>query len=267
LAALPVPPRSVIIERLPPLPPKPRDIIIERWVPYGAMQKRRTIVQRAAAAQQYAAPRNIIIQYEAVQVRVVRQFQRLGVQPENPQSYVARYGASLFDSATLVQHARAAGVVEDISPPAGAAIGFSAQSYGQESSFGVSSGSGFESGSAAYEGAAIGGIGGSIGGGIGGSSYESSSYESSVGGGYGAGGLGGGAIALGGGGVGGGAIALGGGGSSFESSSSSSYGASGGHGAGAGGFDPVQAAYTAADRNRDGRIDQGEFRQFYQGGL
>ncbi|CAF4297742.1 unnamed protein product, partial [Rotaria magnacalcarata] len=47
-AALPVPPRSVIIERLPPLPPRPRDIIIERWIPYGAQGKRRTIVQRAA---------------------------------------------------------------------------------------------------------------------------------------------------------------------------------------------------------------------------
>jgi hypothetical protein len=45
LAALPVPPRSVIIERLPAAPPRPRDIIIERWVPYGAAAKRRTIVQ------------------------------------------------------------------------------------------------------------------------------------------------------------------------------------------------------------------------------
>jgi len=231
LAALPVPPRSVIIERLPPLPPKPRDIIIERWVPYGAMQKRRTIVQRAAAAQQYAAPRNIIIQYEAVQVRVVRQFQRLGVQPENPQSYVARYGASLFDSATLVQHARAAGVVEDISPPAGAAgaaIGFSAQSYGQESSFGASSGSGFESAGAlvgqssgsGFEGAAIG-----LGGAAGSSSFESSSFESSSGAGYGAG---------------------------------AGYSA----GAGLG----VEGQFQQADLNRDGSLDQGEFRQFAAGG-
>ncbi len=90
------------------------DIIIERWIPYGAQAQRRTIVQRAAAAQQYARPRNIIIQYEPVQVRIVRQFQRLGVTPANPQAYVQQYGAQLLDAATLLQQARAAGVVEDI---------------------------------------------------------------------------------------------------------------------------------------------------------
>ncbi|CAF1655667.1 unnamed protein product, partial [Didymodactylos carnosus] len=46
--------------------------------------------------------------------RVVRQFQRLGVQQENPQSYIQRYGAQLKDAQTLLQEARAAGVVEDI---------------------------------------------------------------------------------------------------------------------------------------------------------
>ena len=90
------------------------DIIIERWVPYGAQAKRRTIVQRAAAAQQYQAPRNVIIQYEPVQVRIVRQFQRLGVTQYNPQAYLQQYGASLLDAATLLQQARSAGVVEDI---------------------------------------------------------------------------------------------------------------------------------------------------------
>ncbi len=87
---------------------------MERWVPYGAAAKRKTIVQRAAAATAYAAPRNVIIQYEQAQVRIVRQFQRLGVTPENPQAYVQRYGAQLLDAQTLVQQARAAGVVEDI---------------------------------------------------------------------------------------------------------------------------------------------------------
>ena len=90
------------------------DIIIERWVPYGAQAKRRTIVQRAAAAQQYQAPRNVIIQYEPVQVRIVRQFQRLGVTQANPQQYLQQYGAQLLEASTLVQQARSAGVVEDI---------------------------------------------------------------------------------------------------------------------------------------------------------
>ncbi|CAF1085682.1 unnamed protein product [Adineta steineri] len=119
LPAIPVPPRSVIIERLPALPPKPRDIIIERWVPYSHTSKRKTIVQRAEAAKDYPKPRNIIIQYEPVQVRVVRQFQRLGVTQESPAAYVQRYGSSLLEAQTLVQQARAAGVVEDISPPKG----------------------------------------------------------------------------------------------------------------------------------------------------
>jgi hypothetical protein len=78
------------------------------------MAKRKTIVQRAEAVKAYPKPQNIIIQYEAPQVRVIRQFQRLGVTPEDPQAYVQRYGASLFDAQTLVQQARAAGVVEDI---------------------------------------------------------------------------------------------------------------------------------------------------------
>ena len=78
------------------------------------MAKRKTIVQRAEAVKAYPTPRNVIIQYEAPQVRVIRQFERLGVTPENPQAYIQRYGESLFDAQTLVQHARAAGVVEDI---------------------------------------------------------------------------------------------------------------------------------------------------------
>jgi hypothetical protein len=90
------------------------DIIIERWVPYGAASKRKTIVQRAEAAKEYTKPRNVIIQYEPIQVRVVRQFQRLGVTQENPQAYLQRYGTILLDAQALVQQARAAGVVEDI---------------------------------------------------------------------------------------------------------------------------------------------------------
>lgn len=90
------------------------DIIIERWIPYGAQAKRKTIVQRAEGAKDYPKPRNIIIIYEPIQVRVVRQFQRLGITQENPQVYIQRYGATLLDPQTLVQQARAAGVIEDI---------------------------------------------------------------------------------------------------------------------------------------------------------
>ncbi|CAF1238314.1 unnamed protein product [Adineta ricciae] len=118
LKPLPIPPRSVVIERLPPAPQKPRDIIIERWIPYGPFGKRRTIVQRAPPPIQYPQPRNIIVIYDDVQTRVVRRFERLGVTREDPQAYVARYGASLLDASQLIQQARNAGVVEDLSPPA-----------------------------------------------------------------------------------------------------------------------------------------------------
>jgi hypothetical protein len=226
LGALPVPPRSVIIERLPPLPPKPRDIIIERWVPYGAQAKRRTIVQRAAAAKAYAAPRNIIIQYEPVQVRVVRQFQRLGVVQANPQAYVQQYGAQLLEASVLLQQARSAGVVEDISAPAvAAAVGFGAASYGQEASF--SSGFG---GAGASFGADAGAEGG-----FSASSFESSGSAGGFDGGFGGASFGGAGF----------------GGSSFETSGVSS-----------GGFGGVESAFAQADTNKDGTLDQGEFSNF-----
>ncbi|CAM4910293.1 unnamed protein product [Rotaria socialis] len=211
------------------------DIIIERWVPYGAQSKRRTIVQRAAAAAQYAAPRNVIIQYEAVQVRVVRQFQRLGVVQANPQAYLQQYGAQLLDASTLVQRARSAGVVEDISAPAGASVGFSANSYGQESSFGVSSGLAGGAGASGAE-FVSGGAGGSEAG-FGGSSFESSNFSSGGGAGFE-----GGFAAGGGGGFGG---------SSFESSSFSSGGAGGASG-----------VFQQVDASRDGRFDFNESGNF-----
>ncbi|CAF1475215.1 unnamed protein product [Rotaria sordida] len=118
LPALPVPPRSVVIERFPPAPEKPRDIIIERWIPYGPQAERRTIVEPAPPAREYQPPSNTTIIYSAAETRVVRKFNNLGVTQEDPESYRSRYGSSLLDSITLVQHARNAGVVEDITPPA-----------------------------------------------------------------------------------------------------------------------------------------------------
>ncbi|CAF5149406.1 unnamed protein product, partial [Rotaria sp. Silwood1] len=253
LAALPVPPRSVIIERLPPAPPRPRDIIIERWVPYGPQPRRRTIVQRAAAAQGYAAPRNVIIQYEQAPVRIVRQFQRLGVTAASPAVYIQTYGASLLDAASLLAQARAAGVVEDISAPG--FVGYTAATYGQES-FGASSGlvggAGLVGGGAGLVGGGAGLYAGgaevvdgglALGGGLSSSSWESSSLTSG-----GAGGLGGGLVVGGlGGGYGGGYGA-----SSFGSSGYSTGLVGGG----------ADAAFVAADTNQSGALDQGEFRNF-----
>ncbi|CAF1324989.1 unnamed protein product [Rotaria magnacalcarata] len=117
LPPLPAPPRSVVIERYPAPPAKPRDIVIERWLPYGAQSERRTIVQPAPPPIEYPKPSYTIVAYDNVQIRIVRKLEKLGVTQENPEAYVARYGNSLLDSATLVQEARNAGVVEDISTP------------------------------------------------------------------------------------------------------------------------------------------------------
>ncbi|CAF0712429.1 unnamed protein product [Adineta steineri] len=195
LPPLPTPPRSVIIERLPPVPPRPRDVIVERWLPYRHTQKRRVIIQRAPPPV-LQKPRNIIIYYEAPKAQVVRRFQNLGVQRANPADYVARYGAQLEDSQTLISHARQAGVVEDISPPAGAATSFESSNFESFQSSGGSIGAaGFDFNSASSNGlsAVGGGIGlESINGGgeLASSSYEaSSSYSTNAGGtgGYGGG--------------------------------------------------------------------------------
>ncbi|CAF3320304.1 unnamed protein product [Rotaria socialis] len=118
LPPLPPPPRSVVIERMAPLPPKPQDIIIERWIPYESIaQKRQVIVQRAEPSKPYPPSRNVIITYDPVPVKVVRQVERQGVTPENPQSYLTRFGNSLLDPKDLIAQARELGITEDISPP------------------------------------------------------------------------------------------------------------------------------------------------------
>ncbi|CAF1019937.1 unnamed protein product [Rotaria sp. Silwood1] len=117
LPPIPVPPRSVVIERYPPLPEKPRDIIIERWLPYGPQPERRTIVEPAPPPIPYPEPRNKIITYDAVEARTVRKFEHLGPCKRDPADYVAHYGRSLLDPDTLIQQARNANIIEDISPP------------------------------------------------------------------------------------------------------------------------------------------------------
>ncbi|UJR36575.1 hypothetical protein I4U23_029294 [Adineta vaga] len=118
LPPIPPPPRSVVIEKLPPLPAKPRDVIIERWIPYEAsMQKRKVVVQRAEEVKPYPAPKNIIIEYEKVEARVIRQVERLGISSENPENYSARYGNTLLDTDELLAQIKQLGIIEDLSIP------------------------------------------------------------------------------------------------------------------------------------------------------
>ncbi|CAF0968330.1 unnamed protein product [Rotaria sordida] len=112
------PPRSIIIERVPSLPPKPPDVIIERWIPYEALtQKRKVIVQRCEEPKPYPPPKNVIVTYDQIQVKVVRQFERLGISPEDPEKYSARYGNTLLDPKDLLAQVKELGITEDLSPP------------------------------------------------------------------------------------------------------------------------------------------------------
>jgi len=149
-------------------------VIIERWLPYGPQGKRRTIVQRAGAAKGYGRPRNVIIQYEAPQVNVSRQVQRLGVTPQDPQAYVQQYGGSLLDAGSLLAQARAAGVNEDISPPAGSVGYAGGASFGGDAGYaggasfggdaGYAGGASFDAGASYAGGASFGGDAGYAGG-------------------------------------------------------------------------------------------------------
>lgn len=90
----PPPPRRVIIERMPPLPPKPQSIIVERWLPYK-QQKRRVVYQKAPPVQAPAPQKNLIIQWEGTQARVVKEFRNLGIIKADPNTYVQQYGTQL----------------------------------------------------------------------------------------------------------------------------------------------------------------------------
>jgi len=90
----PPPPRRVIIERMPPLPPKPQSIIVERWLPYK-QQKRRVIYQKAPPVQAPTPQKNLIIQWEGTQARVVKEFRNLGIIKADPGTYVQQYGSQL----------------------------------------------------------------------------------------------------------------------------------------------------------------------------
>jgi hypothetical protein len=113
---IPPPPRKVVIERLAPLPSKPQSVIIERWLPYN-QAKRRVIFRRSNEQDAIIAkPRNVIIQWEAPQVQVKKEFKDLGVIRANPQEYMSRYGSTLKTARELPSF------VLEIKPPTGVVL-------------------------------------------------------------------------------------------------------------------------------------------------
>jgi hypothetical protein len=69
-------------------------IIVERWLPYK-QQKRRVIYQKAPPVQAPAPQKNLIIQWEGTQARVVKEFRNLGIIKADPNTYVQQYGPQL----------------------------------------------------------------------------------------------------------------------------------------------------------------------------
>ena len=69
-------------------------IIVERWLPYK-QQKRRVIYQKAPPVQAPAPQKNLIIQWEGTQARVVKEFRNLGIIKADPNTYIQQYGPQL----------------------------------------------------------------------------------------------------------------------------------------------------------------------------
>lgn len=52
--------------------------------------------------------------YDKIEAKVVREFRRHGVTPENPDTYTARYGDSLLDTQDLLFKVKELGITEDL---------------------------------------------------------------------------------------------------------------------------------------------------------
>ena len=120
---IPPPPRKVVIERFAELPAKPQSVLIERWLPYAEV-KRRVLFQAAPPDPIVVKPRNTIVQWEAPEVQVRKEFKYLGVVKANPAEYVHTYGLSLRVSNDLP------GFVNDIRNPDGIVLAADYRSSG-----------------------------------------------------------------------------------------------------------------------------------------
>ncbi len=112
---LPPAPRKVIIERLAQLPTKPQSVIVERWLPYSTEHLKRKVIFRRAPHPDPSVvkPRNVIVQWDAPNVLIKKDYKYLGTVRANPSDYVQRYGSSLKNAKDLPS------IVYDIKTPNG----------------------------------------------------------------------------------------------------------------------------------------------------
>ena len=85
--APPPPPRQVIVERFPTPPPKPRPIIFEKWLPYEEPADRPCIVEKATVPEM-PPPKNLIIQYEALEPKIQSQCINEGISFVDPKQFI-----------------------------------------------------------------------------------------------------------------------------------------------------------------------------------
>jgi hypothetical protein len=97
---LPPPARQIIVERLPP-PPRspPPDIIYEKWLPYDELPPRRVRYIPAPAQLEPLPPppRNILIEWEAPDVEITKNYVHLGTETMNPDAYAVEHNLSFIE--------------------------------------------------------------------------------------------------------------------------------------------------------------------------
>jgi len=119
---LPAAPRRVVVERLPDLPGRPGKVTVERWLGYER-QRRQVTYEKLQDECPAQVGRNVIIEWEAPEVEVVREYRCLGVQQADPEDYLRRYndfadGRALSDlgSCNPAPHSFAVDSPADLTP-------------------------------------------------------------------------------------------------------------------------------------------------------
>jgi len=107
------PARKVVVERLPPIPPKPQQIFLEKWLPFK-QPKRRVVYQPAEPDCLLPNPRNMVIQWDAPEVEINREYKNLGSHLANPDEYVRRYGSELVRHEEFKQAAARIGAPDSV---------------------------------------------------------------------------------------------------------------------------------------------------------
>ncbi len=95
----------MIVERLPAVPSKPQDIVIEKWLSYPK-RVRNVVFNPAVPVQKLASSeKNLLIEWESPEVNIEQIFNFLGIEEEDPMTYMSRHGSSLVDSSRMPKEA------------------------------------------------------------------------------------------------------------------------------------------------------------------